>query len=165
MSMLHAFVSVLSTTADPHVISIADATVHGGGVLGFGASCTYSLENDGDIVHGSGAGTDQGDWITPKESFSNYEARATLTSGALSSGTTGSWLNLGTPRSWVCSVPGEGSQSATLTIEIRRVVGGVVLEAPGPSITGLETLRAESLSGRNSARQEPMSCVAAHVAI
>ena len=33
-------------------------------------------------------------------SASAYEARATVTAGALSSGTAGSWLSLGTSREW-----------------------------------------------------------------
>lgn len=49
-----------------------------------------------------------------------YDIRATLDSGALSFGTTGSWLQMNTNRSWGVTQVGSGSQSADVTFEIRR---------------------------------------------
>lgn len=49
-----------------------------------------------------------------------YEARATVTVGSLSGGTTGSWLNLGTTRDfWVTETVIEATKSATMTVELR----------------------------------------------
>jgi hypothetical protein len=57
--------------------------------------------------------------ITPPQT---YYVRATVTSGAIDSGTTGTWLSLDTARSWAVSDP--GNSSATLLIEIASDSGG-----------------------------------------
>lgn len=59
---------------------------------------------------------------------SAYEIRADVSSGSLSSGTTGSWLNMGTDRSWTVSRTTLGTNSCTLQFQIRRVSDGVVLD-------------------------------------
>jgi hypothetical protein len=66
-------------------------------------TATYTLESDGDVMSDSTifGPVDEGDWITPKANApSDYEARATLNSGTMTSGTTGSWLALTSNRSW-----------------------------------------------------------------
>jgi hypothetical protein len=96
-------------------------------------TATYTLESDGDIVRfttplGSG---DIGDWISPKSAApSNYEVRATLNSGSLTSGTTDSWLALTSNRSWSLTrvVVGAADQ-VDLTIEIRKGSGAVLATA------------------------------------
>jgi hypothetical protein len=62
------------------------------------------------------------DWVVPKDvAPSDYEVRATLNSGSLSSGTVGSWLALTSNRSWsVSAVGSSSSQTADLTLEIRQ---------------------------------------------
>lgn len=57
----------------------------------------------------------------------DYEVRATLDSGSLTSGTTGSWLACSTTRTWVRQRTANGTSSAQLTIEIRRVSDSVVV--------------------------------------
>lgn len=57
----------------------------------------------------------------------DYEVRATLDSGTLTSGTTGSWLACSTTRTWVRTRTANGTSSAQLTIEIRRVSDSVVV--------------------------------------
>lgn len=87
------------------------------------ATAAYSLENDGDVSRTvNGAVTDLGDWMSPKNSglASLFECRATLNSGSLTGGTTGSWLGLGTTRSWTRTQTSVGASAANLTIEIRR---------------------------------------------
>lgn len=62
-------------------------------------------------------------------SASDYEARATVNSGALAgvgNSATGSWLGLGSSRQWGVGVNGDIG-SADLTIEIRNASSGDVL--------------------------------------
>ena len=73
---------------------------------------------------------------------SAYEARATLSSGTLSSGTTGTWENLGTSRSWsVVDSVWDGSQAeAVIVVEIRDATTLMILD------TATITLQAERIS-------------------
>ena len=74
------------------------------------------------MVHSS-APTDAGDWVSPKAFAPGaYECRATLNSGTLLTGTTGSWLALTSTRTWTCA----NTASANLTIEIRDASTTVV---------------------------------------
>lgn len=94
-------------------------------------TASYSLENDGDIVTITDAGTvDEGNWVNPKAAAgSAYEVRATVNLGSVTGGSsaTGSWLSLGTTRTWFCTQTGTGTATATLTIEIRLAASGAVL--------------------------------------
>lgn len=85
------------------------------------AGASYSLQNDGDIETFNEFGaTDAGDWVSnPKTNFAAYEVRATETSGTASTGTVGSWLSLGTTRTWTADQSGLGEKTCTLLIEIR----------------------------------------------
>lgn len=89
----------------------------------------FSLQNDGDIAINNATGdlTDTGDWLTPKNNMADYEARATVLSGSLSTGVTGAWLNLGTTRTWTLNSPASGVSNASFTIEIRRASDSEVL--------------------------------------
>lgn len=82
----------------------------------------YRLNLSGDVEQLVQATyTDIGDWITPKSAAgANYEARATLVSGSIASGTLNTWLALSASRQWFCQQASIGTQSATLTIEIRN---------------------------------------------
>ena len=60
---------------------------------------------------------------------SNYECRATVTAGAITSGTTGSWLALSSSREWKVEQGSVGTGTATLTIEIRNASTLVVLDS------------------------------------
>lgn len=86
------------------------------------AEATYQLTDAG-IVNKVTilGGTEQiGQWVTPASGFSNYEARATVDSGALTGGSaTGSWLSLGTTRAWTCGATAPAIATAQITVEIR----------------------------------------------
>ena len=73
---------------------------------------------------------------------SDYEVRATLSSGTLSSGTTGTWQNLGTSRSWtvVDSTFDAIISEAIIVVEIRNATTLLVLD------TATITLQAERVS-------------------
>lgn len=84
---------------------------------------SYGLANTGVAswaTINSGSGTFGGEWL-PSGTASNYDVRVTVNSGSLdgSSSATGSWLNLGTTRSWAVARSSVGNQSANLTVEIR----------------------------------------------
>jgi hypothetical protein len=95
-------------------------------------TASYSLENDGDIISSTTGGgpVNEGDWISPKAAApGDYEARATLNSGALTSGTAGSWLALTSTRTWVVERTSSGTNAANLTIEIRKGSGAALASA------------------------------------
>lgn len=114
-------------------VTISNRTASAFTVSPTNAAAVYSLQNDGDIeaTNGTNTVTDVGDWINPRGAAGNtYEARATVTSGSLSSGTTGSWLALGTTRTWtLVGTSGAGFQTCTFTLEIRRASDSVVVDS------------------------------------
>lgn len=95
-------------------------------------TASFQLRNYGDVfATNNAAASDQGDWISPKDSFSNYSVRATLTGGSLATGTTGSWLQLNSNHSWtvtdalVDGIP----ETASLDFEIRNdALGGIIVD-------------------------------------
>lgn len=112
-------------------ISLSGVSVYSAGAGS--QTATYTLESDGDVVTATtpGGSVDAGDWIDPKASApSDYEVRATLNSGTLTSGTTGSWLALTSNRSWTLTrvVIGAATQ-VDLTIEIRKGSGATLASA------------------------------------
>lgn len=118
--VLHAILS-----AGGWILSISNVTVAD---TGAGTDAGYRLNSDGDIrAINSGGNTDIGDWITPKgESIQGiFSARATLNSGSLDIGTTGSWLALTTSREWST---GAGN-TANLTIELSPDGGTTVSDS------------------------------------
>lgn len=60
----------------------------------------------------------------------DYDIFATLNSGALTEGTTGSWLNLGTTRAWAVTRTSNlnGQDDAVITLQIRNASTLAVLE-------------------------------------
>ncbi len=94
------------------------------------ASASLILENDGDIKSDTNTDgeIDQGDWRVPVGNGAAYDAYVTVNSGALSSGTSGSAVNLGTTRTWnVTQSGGVGVQAANITVEIRPAGGSTAL--------------------------------------
>lgn len=104
------------------VVAITNQTIASVG-LANPASVSYSLTSAGAVqqsINGGGATTIE-NWITPQSGMSGYEGRVTATgSGGTFTGTTGSWLNLGTTRTWELSHNVSGAfVSRSLTVEIR----------------------------------------------
>ena len=58
---------------------------------------------------------------------SDYEIRIDITSGSLTSGTTGSWINLGTTRTWRLTRTTIGTSNASGTVQIRDATTHAVL--------------------------------------
>jgi hypothetical protein len=84
-----------------------------------GTACQYNLNADGN-VYGPTASALLEAWLD-SGSAGSFEARATLLSGALTTGTTGVWQALSTTRTWTATL-------ASIKIEIRRVSDGVILD-------------------------------------
>lgn len=101
------------------------------------ANAGYRLESDGDIGHGQGGVFgDAGDWIIPKAAAGGqWECRATVTSGTLTSGTTGTWEALSSTRTWTRERTSDvvGTDEVIFTLEIRHAVSLVV--HPSKTIT------------------------------
>lgn len=113
------------------LIALADLTALAQAVAS-AATAQYQLGNDGNVSATQGSNTliDVGDWITPQTNMANYEARVDMTSGSLSSGTTGAWQSLATSRVWVLNrsaIAGDGTSTAQGTVQIRRASDAVVL--------------------------------------
>lgn len=106
----------------------ADSAILGPGT----ANAQFQLKSNGKVAKTNVNNTvvEDGSWIRPNASASLYECFATLNSGTLNSGTTGSWLALTSTRTWVKSKssPPSGSSTCELTIQIRKV-GSAVTES------------------------------------
>lgn len=87
------------------------------------ASCDYSLTTAGQV---NGTGALSYDWLIGG-SASDYEVRADIVSGSLSSGTTGSWLPLSSSRFWNLTRTVIGSINCQMTVRIRHAVSTVEL--------------------------------------
>lgn len=126
--MLANFAFLMAGRGGPRV-AITDQEVAASGAAP--QSATYRLDNAGAaraIVGVSNVILEN--WITPTSAAgAAYEARATVVSGSLSSGTTGSWLSLGTTRDWNVSRGSVGLSTCILTIEIRRASDSVVIDS------------------------------------
>lgn len=119
-------------------LSLAELSSIDAVVLSGPAEASLTLENDGDIVRvTTDAGTaDVGDWITPKSAAGGaYEVYVTVNSGTLSSGTSGSWLSLGTSQTWTRACLDGGSESVSITVELRKAASGVVMATSTISLT------------------------------
>ena len=121
------FFGVLSSAP---VVAISNQTVSDLGAAN-PAIAGYSLTNGGDIQTIVGVtSSPAGQWITPASGFSGYDARATVTSGSGGSlsGTTGSWLNLSSSRTWELTSFTSGLLcDRVLTVEIRDATTLTVL--------------------------------------
>lgn len=76
---------------------------------------------------GSGGGS--GTWLTGPNAAADYEARFTLLSGTLAGGSSavGTWLGLGSSRSWAVSITTVGFTEASGELEIRSASTMTVL--------------------------------------
>lgn len=128
--------------ASTDIITITTATITAVEFSPTVASAAYSLDlNGGAYEITSTYGTLAiGNWVTPLSSAANYEAYATLVSGTLTSGTTGSWLALTSTRTWSRNRGGlsPGVNQAVITVDIRKIGTTTVLD------TATITLQAET---------------------
>lgn len=86
------------------------------------ASASVSVGGASGQVSGTGGATYT--WLNTGV-YTDYQVRATVNSGSVSSGTTGSWLTPG--QTWSRTRTVFGTSSVNLTLEIRRVSDSVVV--------------------------------------
>lgn len=121
-----------STAGAANFINISNRTISDLG-LAASASASFNLRNDGHAAYStlnSGSGDFPFEWMNPPPGsppVGNYEVLATLQSGSISSGVTGSWVSLSSSRAWAVFIGSPGSQNAQLLIQIRLVSSGVVM--------------------------------------
>lgn len=90
----------------------------------------YRLDSNGKVYENDNASFGfLEDWVTPNGAASNYECYVTVTSGTLSSGTSGSWLSLGTTRDWTVLQTSVGVKTCTFTVDIRKIGTTTVLDS------------------------------------
>lgn len=86
----------------------------------------WELQNDGSYSVSNGGGVVTGDWVSPSEAAvaALYEVKVDATSGTFDSGATGSFLSLGTTRSWT-----KNSGSVTFNATYREIGTGIIRRA------------------------------------
>lgn len=111
-------------------VTLADTTIE---VINTGAtaSAAYRLATDGKVMRSANgaAYAEIGTWLTPSVAAlaALYECRVTVTSGTLTSGTTGTWLPLTADQTWTLSKPTAGALTVEMTLEIRLAATGTVM--------------------------------------
>lgn len=94
------------------------------------AICYYRINSNGN-VYGTNVGIPFDlleQWATPTSIASQYEVFATLNTGSLSGGTTGSWLSLGTTRDWWVERTTVGARVANMSMQVRKIGTTTVLD-------------------------------------
>jgi len=114
--MFQLIVAALSGASySPNIISIDDDTSDAYSSMTAGVS----LNGNGSLsIYYNGSPIVVGDWITPQTNMSDYEVRATLSSGDTPDGTLGSWLSLATTKSWTLQ-SSSGALSSDILLEVR----------------------------------------------
>ena len=126
MSMiLHMLAQCINSAEPADVIRVPTRTITTQFVSGTNTA-SVQFQSDGDIVAPSGTpSASLGDWIDPKSSApGDYEIRATLISGTLSSGNVNTWQALTSSRTW--SITGTNTRTAQIFFEIRDDSGTVL---------------------------------------
>lgn len=119
-----AVASMTTSTYSP--VTITDRTVSHVVADPADATAAYTLTSGGLVQDHTGATLET--WLG-SGAASNYEVRATVTAGALSTGLTGSWLALSSNRTWTRSRTIVGTGTATLLIEIRDTATSTVQDS------------------------------------
>ena len=110
-------------------VNFNDAVVTAAGVPS--QSAGYRINTNGFVYQVvNGVDTSLGQWVTPSSAGGNYEVYATLVSGTLSSGTTGSWVaTSGTPLWTRVAVISGTINTVELVMDVRATGTGTVLDS------------------------------------
>lgn len=100
------------------------------------ATASFALNSSGTYTCLGSIKPADGTWLKGIGTGGGYEARLTVTSGSFTTGTTGSWLSLGTTRQWTFSQLTVGSGSAAGTLEIRDPDSGFVFTSCNLTLNG-----------------------------
>lgn len=114
-------------------VTLSDTDVVATNLAPSTAIANFSLLASGDIT---AFALPDGIWISPRSGMANFEVRATVASGVINSGTTGSWLSLSSTRTWSNSRSTVGTTFGAMTVEIRRAGGdGTILASASITLT------------------------------
>lgn len=87
----------------------------------------YRIDVDGFVYQVvNGVSTALYQWASPTSIGGNYEVFATVTSGSVSSGTTGSWVATSTSPLWTRARPTPGTSIVELSMQVRPVGSGTI---------------------------------------
>lgn len=120
----NAFLSIMAGS-----VVISNRTIIGSTVNPTACSATLQLTNTGvlnTITTDGGTIAVAGEWLVGSNSGASFEAFVTVTAGTLTSGTTGSWVSLGTTTSWTKTQSAIGSGVVTFTLQIREAATQIV---------------------------------------
>ena len=137
--MSGAFIALMGGYGGPVIKLTSPVAVRfaSGGVSS--ASTGYRVANDGFVYTAAGSSlsyVQQEQWDSIAATVGNYEVRATVNSGTTPGGSaTGSWLNLGTTRSWTLTATIGTTRTCDLTIEIRDATSLSVLATASVTLT------------------------------
>lgn len=125
-----------ATGTTPPSVNIVGGTLQSITISPTDSTSGYQLNSSGAEQEITTFGTSTFNTWLLSGAASSYEVFATLNSGTLTSGTTGAWLNLGSTRSWTVTRTNNaaGTNSASLTIQIRPAGGGAVLDSAGVNL-------------------------------
>lgn len=125
--------AVAGTGGTGALITLTDQTytVSTGGASA--ATVSYRLSTNGFAYDQDSTSLEQ--WCDPAAQAPNYEVLATIVSGTLTSGTTGSWLALTSDRTWSKTVSPPSIGTCVFTVEVRRIGTTTVLDSATISIT------------------------------
>jgi len=117
------------------VVNFNDVTVYAI-VIGGPASASYKVDTNGSDYRGDGGVyTVNSQWVTPAAQGGNYEVYASIVSGTLTSGTTGSWVATSGSPLWVKTRIFNGVDSVSLSMQVRRAGYTTVLDTWNVSLT------------------------------
>ena len=110
-------------------VNFNDAVVTAAGVPA--QSAGYRIDANGFVYQVvNGVDTSLGQWVTPTSAAGNYEVFATVTSGSVSSGTTGSWVATSGSPLWTRVAVISGTINIVeLVMDVRATGTGTVLDS------------------------------------
>lgn len=109
-------------------VNFNDAVVTAAGVPA--QSAGYRIDANGFVYQViNGADTSLGQWVTPTSAAGNYEVFASLVSGTLSFGTTGSWVATSGSPLWTRTTAIAGTiNTVELVMDVRATGTGTILD-------------------------------------
>lgn len=116
------FAAHLTSSANGDAISLPDRTIVDAQTSPATARAIYRVDADGNVYEkiGAAAAVLISQWCNPALNAGNYEARATILSGSVNTGTFGSWQALSTSREWGQEVTTNSFVIGQFQVEIRN---------------------------------------------
>lgn len=109
-------------------VNFVDTTVY---AFNTGATATagYRINSNGFDYEGiNGTFSTLNQWVTPTSAGGNYEVFATVSSGSVTSGTTGSWVATSGNPTWTRDRTTIGTNTCVLSMQVRATGSGTVLD-------------------------------------